>query len=63
VSTWTSGDTYDDALARYRREGASRADDAALMAAFCEHDIQQLVGAVSPRFGVVGCSEAWHADT
>jgi hypothetical protein len=49
MSTWVSGDTYDDALARYRKIGASKADDAALMAAFCEHDLQILVGAVSPR--------------
>jgi hypothetical protein len=27
----------------------SRCDDAALMASFCEHDIQILAGAVSPR--------------
>jgi hypothetical protein len=40
---------YDEALARYRRDGASKADDAALMAAFCEHDLQLLVGAVSPK--------------
>jgi hypothetical protein len=30
---------YSDALARYRRVGASAADDAALMAAFCCNDI------------------------
>lgn len=40
---------YEEALVRYRRDGASKADDAALMAAFCEHDLQTLVGAVSPK--------------
>lgn len=40
---------YDDALARYKKVGASRADDAALMAAFCKHDLQILVGAVAPK--------------
>jgi len=42
-------DTYDDALARYGRLGASKADDAALMAAFCKYDLPILVGAVGPR--------------
>lgn len=40
---------FDNALARYKAIGASKADDAALMAAFCKYDIQILVGAVSPR--------------
>lgn len=41
--------SYHDALDRYASTGASRADDVALMAAFCAHDIQVLVGAVSPQ--------------
>jgi hypothetical protein len=39
----------DAALARYNNVGASRADDAALMAAFCKYDMPLLAGAVSPR--------------
>lgn len=39
----------EEALKRYKAAGASHADDAALMAAFCKHDLQLVVGAVSPR--------------
>jgi len=44
----TAAGGYQEALARYRASGASKADDAAMMAAFCEFDLQTLVGAVSP---------------
>lgn len=42
-------DTYEAALKRAKTQGVGRCDDAALMAAFCAHDIQLLVGAVSPQ--------------
>jgi hypothetical protein len=41
--------TYAAALAAAKRVGASRADDAGLMALFCESSIQLLCGAVSPQ--------------
>jgi len=41
--------SYEAALAAGREIGASRADDAALMALFCEGPLQTLVGAVSPE--------------
>ncbi len=40
---------YQAALRRGRKVGASKAEDADLMAMFCESDIQLLVGAVSPQ--------------
>jgi hypothetical protein len=41
--------SYEAALAAGREIGASRADDNALMALFCEGPLQTLVGAVSPE--------------
>ncbi len=41
--------SYEAALAAGREVGASRADDNALMALFCEGPLQTLVGAVSPE--------------
>jgi len=41
--------SYEAALAAGKRIGARRADDAALMALFCEGPLQTLVGAVSPE--------------
>lgn len=41
--------TYAAALAAAKRVGASRADDAGLMALFCESSLQLLCGAVSPQ--------------
>lgn len=38
-----------EAHKRYTNIGASRADDAALMAGFCAANLQLLVGAVSPQ--------------
>jgi hypothetical protein len=38
-----------EAHQRYTRIGASRADDAALMAGFCAESLQLLVGAASPQ--------------
>lgn len=40
---------FDAALERYQRVGASRAADDELMAAFCKHTLQRIVGAVSPK--------------
>lgn len=40
---------FDEALERCRKVGASRVGDADLLAAFCEYDLQQIVGAVSPK--------------
>lgn len=40
---------YDAALARGRADGAAHADDAALMAMFCETTLPHLAGAVSPK--------------
>lgn len=40
---------FDEALARCQEIGASRADDPDLMAAFCQYDLQILVGAVAPK--------------
>jgi hypothetical protein len=40
---------YNDALARGRAAGAAHADDAALMAMFCDTALPHLVGAVSPK--------------
>ncbi len=42
-------DAFLVACERFKKLGASRADDAAAMAAFCANDLQRLVGAVSPR--------------
>lgn len=42
-------ESYASALARGRAIGARRADDPALMALFCQNDIQYAVGAVSPE--------------
>lgn len=41
--------TFDDALTRYRKVGASKANDAELMAGFCAYTLQTVVGAVSPK--------------
>ncbi|MFE0207021.1 hypothetical protein [Streptomyces sp. NPDC058985] len=41
--------TYEAALAAGREIGARRADNAALMALFCDGPLQTLVGAVSPK--------------
>lgn len=41
--------TYEEALKEARRVGASRADDRALMAVFCQDTLQLIVGAVSPK--------------
>lgn len=41
--------SYEAALTAGREIGASRADDNALMALFCEGPLQTLVGAVSPE--------------
>jgi len=43
------GTAYAAALVSGARTGMSRATDAEVMAAFCEHDLQLLAGAVSPR--------------
>jgi hypothetical protein len=43
------GTPYAAALISGASTGMSRATDAEVMAAFCEHDLQLLVGAVSPR--------------
>ncbi len=40
---------YDAALARAKRDGASRCDDKALMASFLDGSAHILIGAVSPR--------------
>ena len=40
---------FDAALSRYATVGAARADDVDLMASFCKHDLQLIVGAVSPK--------------
>lgn len=40
---------YADALATYKDKGAAHAPDHALMAAFCEYNLQIVVGAVSPQ--------------
>lgn len=40
---------YQEALAAARKVGAAHCSDPGLMAWFCEHDLQILVGAVSPR--------------
>lgn len=45
---------FNKALGHYKSAGASRADDAALMAAFCQHDLQLMVGAVSPKLVWLG---------
>lgn len=42
-------DTYEAALKRAKTQGVGRCDDAAAMAAFCQANIQILVGAVSPK--------------
>jgi hypothetical protein len=42
-------DTYEAALKRAKDQGVGRCDDAALMASFCKHNLQTLVGAVSPK--------------
>lgn len=41
--------SYDEALERGNKLGASKADDAAVMALFCAYSLQPLVGAVSPK--------------
>lgn len=41
--------SYKQALAAANRAGSANADDAGLMAQFCENVIQQLVGAASPQ--------------
>ena len=41
--------TYDQALADYQKVGAAHAGDVALMAGFCKHILQTVVGAVSPK--------------
>jgi len=41
--------TYEDALAKAETVGASHADDAGLMALFCENNLQIIVGAVAPK--------------
>jgi hypothetical protein len=41
--------TYADTLAAARRVGAAHANDAQLMALFCDANIQMLCGAVSPK--------------
>ena len=41
--------TYEEALAAGRRNGASHATDAQLMAMFCDTSLQTLCGAVSPQ--------------
>lgn len=43
---------------RYRKVGASRADDAAVMAGFCADDLQILVGAASPQLVWEGAQRA-----
>lgn len=40
---------YEAALKRAKDKGVGRCDDAAAMAAFCDANIQLLVGAVSPQ--------------
>lgn len=40
---------YESALARYETVGASKADDADLMAGFCRYDVQLIAGAASPK--------------
>lgn len=57
-SSYSDDDTYAEALVRYRHSGASSADDAALMAAFCRNDLQILVGAVSPKLVWEGAQHA-----
>lgn len=44
-----SHETYESALTRGERVGASRADDVALMALLCNAPLQSLCGAVSPQ--------------
>jgi hypothetical protein len=41
--------TYEQALAEGTRVGVGRCSDAAVMAHFCEYNIQILCGAVSPK--------------
>ncbi|TJZ97445.1 hypothetical protein [Actinacidiphila oryziradicis] len=41
--------TYEDALTQAQTVGAAHADDAGLMALFCENNLQILVGAVAPQ--------------
>jgi hypothetical protein len=41
--------TYEDALAKAETVGAAHADDAGLMALFCENNLQIVVGAVAPK--------------
>jgi hypothetical protein len=41
--------TYEEALEEARTTGASRASDPALMAMFCDANLQILVGAVAPK--------------
>jgi len=43
------GTAYAAALSGYDKAGAAHATDAQLMAAFCEHDLQILMGAFGPR--------------
>lgn len=42
-------DTYQTALTRARKVGASRAVDSGVMALFCDSTLQILVGAASPK--------------
>lgn len=51
-------ETYETALARYTKMGAANADDTALMAGFCEHLLQPVVGAVSPKLVFTGALES-----
>lgn len=41
--------TFEEALAEAKRAGISRCSDPALMASFCQADIQLLVGTASPK--------------
>jgi hypothetical protein len=41
--------TYEQALAEAKRKGVGKCSDAAAMAAFCDANLQTVVGAVSPR--------------
>lgn len=49
---------YDRELATARRMGAANATDVGLMALFCEHSLQMVVGAVSPRLVFNGAQDA-----
>jgi hypothetical protein len=49
--------TYEDALREAHETGASQADDAGVMALFCESVLQTLVGAASPKLVFEGAQK------